>query len=97
MTTGFAPNSTRADPAAARKVPSSVAEAAAADLAVVVEFSIYGPLVHVHPVLRGRRFLSQGTVLFVDGGSGANPNVHAGILSVLAVRPRGGQPPGIDD
>jgi NADP-dependent 3-hydroxy acid dehydrogenase YdfG len=51
-----------------------VLETTAADLAGAVEFSIYGPVTAVHQVLQGMRSLGQGTVLFVNGGSGARPN-----------------------
>ncbi len=44
------------------------------DLTGAVEFSIYGPVTAVQQVLPGMRFLGRGTVLFVNGGSGARPN-----------------------
>lgn len=44
------------------------------DLVGAVEFSIYGPVTAVHQVLQGMRFLGGGSILFVNGGSGARPN-----------------------
>jgi NADP-dependent 3-hydroxy acid dehydrogenase YdfG len=44
------------------------------DLTAAVEFAIYGPVTAVHHVLAGMRSLGRGTVLFVNGGSGARPN-----------------------
>ncbi|OXM65799.1 SDR family NAD(P)-dependent oxidoreductase [Amycolatopsis vastitatis] len=49
-------------------------ETTAADLAGALEFSVYGPVTAVHQVLPGMRALGRGTVLFVNGGSGARPN-----------------------
>ncbi len=51
-----------------------VLETTVADLAGAVEFSVNGPVTAVHQVLQGMRFLGRGTVLFVNGGSGARPN-----------------------
>jgi NADP-dependent 3-hydroxy acid dehydrogenase YdfG len=51
-----------------------VLETTAADLAGALEFSVYGPVTAVHQVLPGMRALGRGTVLFVNGGSGARPN-----------------------
>jgi len=59
-----------------------VLETTAADLAGAVEFSIYGPLTAVHQVLQGMRFLGRGTVLFVNGGSGARPNPNVAGTSI---------------
>ncbi|WP_018333996.1 SDR family NAD(P)-dependent oxidoreductase [Actinomycetospora chiangmaiensis] len=50
-----------------------VLETTAADLVGPVETSIYGPVAAVHQVLPGMRYLKRGTVLFVNGGSGARP------------------------
>jgi NADP-dependent 3-hydroxy acid dehydrogenase YdfG len=44
------------------------------DLAAAVEFSILGPVTAVRQVLPGMRALGRGSVLFVNGGSGARPN-----------------------
>lgn len=44
------------------------------DLAAAVEFSLYGPVAAVNQALAGMRALGRGTVLFVNGGSGARPN-----------------------
>ena len=44
------------------------------DLTGAIEFSVYGPVTAVHQVLPGMRQLGRGTVLFVNGGSGARPN-----------------------
>ena len=51
-----------------------VLETTTADLAAAVEFSVYGPVTAVGQVLPGMRSLGRGTVLFVNGGSGARPN-----------------------
>jgi NADP-dependent 3-hydroxy acid dehydrogenase YdfG len=52
----------------------AVLDTTVADLTGAVEFSIYGPLTTVGHVLPGMRTLGRGTVLFVNGGSGARPN-----------------------
>lgn len=44
------------------------------DLAGAVAFSIHGPVTAVHRVLPGMRALGRGSILFVNGGSGARPN-----------------------
>jgi NADP-dependent 3-hydroxy acid dehydrogenase YdfG len=44
------------------------------DLTAAVEFSVLGPVTAVEQVLPGMRSLGRGTVLFVNGGSGARPN-----------------------
>jgi NADP-dependent 3-hydroxy acid dehydrogenase YdfG len=44
------------------------------DLTGAIGFSVYGPLTAVRQVLPGMRDLGRGTVLFVNGGSGARPN-----------------------
>ena len=51
-----------------------VLDTAVADLTGAIEFSVYGPVTAVHQVLPGLRQLGRGTVLFVNGGSGARPN-----------------------
>jgi NADP-dependent 3-hydroxy acid dehydrogenase YdfG len=51
-----------------------VLETTTADLAAAVEFSIHGPMTAIGQVLPGMRSLGRGTVLFVNGGSGARPN-----------------------
>ncbi len=52
----------------------SVLDTTVADLTGAIEFSIYGPLTAVRHVLPGMRTLGRGTVLSVNGGSGARPN-----------------------
>jgi NADP-dependent 3-hydroxy acid dehydrogenase YdfG len=52
------------------------------DLAAAVEFSIYGPVAAVQQVLPGMRSLGRGTLLFVNGGSGARPNPKVAGTSV---------------
>jgi NAD(P)-dependent dehydrogenase (short-subunit alcohol dehydrogenase family) len=44
------------------------------DLTSAVEFSVLGPVTAVQQALPGMRSLGRGTVLFVNGGSGARPN-----------------------
>ena len=52
----------------------TVLETTVSDLTGAVEFSIYGPVTAVQHVLPGMRSLGRGTLLFVNGGSGARPN-----------------------
>lgn len=59
-----------------------VLETTADDLVGAVEFSVYGPVAAVHQVLQGMRFLGRGTVLFVNGGSGARPSATVAGTSV---------------
>ena len=59
-----------------------VLETTVADLAGAVEFSIYGSVTAVHQVLPGMRILGRGTVLFVNGGSGARPNPQVAGTSI---------------
>ena len=51
-----------------------VLETTPADLTGPVEFSVYGPVAAVQQVLPGMRALGRGSILFVNGGSGARPN-----------------------
>jgi NADP-dependent 3-hydroxy acid dehydrogenase YdfG len=51
-----------------------VLETTVDDLTAAVEFSVLGPVTAVQQVLPGMRSLGRGTVLFVNGGSGARPN-----------------------
>jgi NAD(P)-dependent dehydrogenase (short-subunit alcohol dehydrogenase family) len=51
-----------------------VLETTVSDLTAAVEFSLYGPVITVTHLLSGMRTLGRGTVLFVNGGSGARPN-----------------------
>ena len=51
-----------------------VLDTTVADLTGAIEFSVYGPVTAVQQVLPGMRDLDRGTVLFVNGGSGARPN-----------------------
>jgi NADP-dependent 3-hydroxy acid dehydrogenase YdfG len=52
------------------------------DLTAAVEFSVLGPVTAVQQVLPGMRSLGRGTVLFVNGGSGARPNPNVAGTSV---------------
>ncbi|GAB2893183.1 hypothetical protein GCM10022245_30600 [Streptomyces mayteni] len=52
------------------------------DLVGAVEFSLYGPVTAVHQVLHGMRSLGHGTILFVNGGSGARPNPRVAGTSI---------------
>lgn len=55
------------------------------DLAAAIEFSVFGPAAAVHEVLPGMRDLGRGTILFVNGGSGARPNAKvAGTSTAFA-------------
>lgn len=51
-----------------------VLETTVDDLVGAVELSVYGPVAAVQQVLPGMRALGRGSVLFVNGGSGARPN-----------------------
>ncbi len=53
-----------------------------ADLAAAVEFSLYGSVTAVNQVLPDMRTLGRGTVLFVNGGSGARPNAQVAGTSI---------------
>ena len=59
-----------------------VLETTVEDLAAAVEFSIYGPVSAVHQVLPGMRALGRGSIVFVNGGSGARPNPKVAGTSV---------------
>lgn len=59
-----------------------VLETTVEDLTGALEFSVYGPVAAVHQVLQGMRFLGRGTVLFVNGGSGAKPNPNVAGTSI---------------
>ena len=59
-----------------------VLETTVDDLAGAVEFSIYGPVTAVHQVLPGMRSLGRGSILFVNGGSGARPNATVAGTSI---------------
>lgn len=59
-----------------------VLETTVDDLTAAVEFSIYGSATAVRHVLPGMRTLGRGTVLFVNGGSGARPNQSVAGTSV---------------
>lgn len=49
-----------------------VLETSARDLVGAIEFSVYGPVAAAHQVLEGMRYLEDGgSILFVNGGSGA--------------------------
>jgi NADP-dependent 3-hydroxy acid dehydrogenase YdfG len=51
-----------------------VLETTVDDLVAAIEFSVLGPVAAVHQVLPGMRSLGRGSILFVNGGSGARPN-----------------------
>ncbi|MBL7258812.1 SDR family NAD(P)-dependent oxidoreductase [Paractinoplanes lichenicola] len=51
-----------------------VADTTADDVRAAVEFSVLGPMAAVNTVLPGMRELGRGSILFVNGGSGARPN-----------------------
>ena len=59
-----------------------ILETTPGDLAGAVEFSVYGPVAAVHQVVQGMRFLGRGTILFVNGGSGARPNANVAGTSI---------------
>ena len=59
-----------------------VLETTVEDLTAAVEFSIYGPVTAVHQVLDGMRSLGRGSILFVNGGSGARPNASVAGTSI---------------
>jgi NADP-dependent 3-hydroxy acid dehydrogenase YdfG len=61
-------------PVPQREFLRTVLETTVDDLTGAVEFSIYGPVIAVQQVLPGMRSLGRGTLLFVNGGSGARPN-----------------------
>lgn len=52
------------------------------DLAAAMEFSVYGPVTAVEQVLDGMRILGRGSILFVNGGSGARPNASVAGTSI---------------
>ncbi|MCY1137145.1 SDR family NAD(P)-dependent oxidoreductase [Actinoplanes sp. Pm04-4] len=51
-----------------------VLETTTDDVRAAFEFSVLGPVTAVQAVLGGMRELGRGSVLFVNGGSGARPN-----------------------
>lgn len=57
-------------------------ETSIADLTAATEFSINGPVATVNQVLPGMRALKCGTILFVNGASGARPNPKVGGTSI---------------
>ncbi|TNM67371.1 SDR family NAD(P)-dependent oxidoreductase [Streptomyces sp. NP160] len=59
-----------------------VLETGIEDLRAAVEFSVFGPQAVVNEVLPGMRQLGRGTLLFVNGGSGARPNASVAGTSV---------------
>jgi NADP-dependent 3-hydroxy acid dehydrogenase YdfG len=59
-----------------------VLETTISDLTAAVEFSIYGPVTAVQQVLPGMRSVGRGTLLFVNGGSGARPNPEVAGTSI---------------
>lgn len=65
-----------------REFLRTVLETTLDDLTGAVEFSIYGPVIAVQHVLPGMRSLGRGTLLFVNGGSGARPNPNVAGTSI---------------
>jgi NADP-dependent 3-hydroxy acid dehydrogenase YdfG len=59
-----------------------VLETTADDLRAAVEFSILGSLTAVRQVLPGMRAPARGSILFVNGGSGARPNAKVAGTSI---------------
>ena len=59
-----------------------VLETTVDDLVAAVEFSVVGPVTAVNQVLPGMRLLGRGSVLFINGGSGARPNAKVGGTSI---------------
>lgn len=59
-----------------------VLETTVDDLTAAVEFSVLGPVTAVQQVLPSMRSLGRGTLLFVNGGSGARPNPNVAGTSV---------------
>jgi NAD(P)-dependent dehydrogenase (short-subunit alcohol dehydrogenase family) len=59
-----------------------VLETTPADLRGAIEFSVYGPVAAAHQVLQGMRTLGRGSILFVNGGSGARPNAKVAGTSI---------------
>jgi NAD(P)-dependent dehydrogenase (short-subunit alcohol dehydrogenase family) len=59
-----------------------VLETTTDDLAAAIEFSVYGPVTAVGQVLPGMRTLARGSILFVNGGSGARPNPEVAGTSI---------------
>ena len=59
-----------------------VLETTPEDLQGAIEFSIYGPVTAAHQVLQGMRSLGRGSILFVNGGSGARPNPNVAGTSI---------------
>lgn len=59
-----------------------VLETTVDDLQAAVEFSIFGPVTAVQQVLPGMRTEGRGSILFVNGGSGARPNPHVAGTSI---------------
>nr|WP_320049182.1 SDR family NAD(P)-dependent oxidoreductase [uncultured Desulfuromonas sp.] len=57
-------------------------ETSVANLTAATEFSINGPVAAVNQVLSGMRALEQGTILFVNGASGARPNANVAGTSI---------------
>jgi NADP-dependent 3-hydroxy acid dehydrogenase YdfG len=61
-------------PVPAKDSMKPVLETAAEDLVGPVEQAVYGPVTAVQTVLPGLRELGRGTILFINGGSGARPS-----------------------
>ncbi|WP_426518808.1 SDR family NAD(P)-dependent oxidoreductase [Diaminobutyricibacter sp. McL0618] len=59
-----------------------VLETTAEDLIGAFEFSVLGPVAAAHQVLQGMRSLGRGSILFVNGGSGAKPNRNVAGTSI---------------
>ncbi len=59
-----------------------VLETTTDDLTAAMEFSVLGPVTAVNQVLPGMRSLGRGSILFVNGGSGARPNPNVAGTSI---------------
>ncbi|SNY47110.1 SDR family NAD(P)-dependent oxidoreductase [Paractinoplanes atraurantiacus] len=65
-----------------RQFLKPVLETSVEEMREAVEFSIAGPMTAVNQVLPGMRQLGRGSILFVNGGSGARPNPKVGGTSI---------------
>jgi NADP-dependent 3-hydroxy acid dehydrogenase YdfG len=65
-----------------REIRRALAETTADDVRAALEFSVLGAVAAVQQVLPGLRALGRGSILFVNGGSGARPNPEAAGTSI---------------
>ncbi|XVU28570.1 SDR family NAD(P)-dependent oxidoreductase [Actinoplanes sp. CA-054009] len=65
-----------------RQFLKPVLETTVEEMREAVEFSVAGPMTAVNQVLPGMRELGRGSILFVNGGSGARPNPRVGGTSI---------------